>query len=149
MSHKHHHAAETPVKTFSSEDAQRLSRNEREELNALSSKVYGRSSRWQKLIRGVPVVALREGVEQVPAHTVTNEDGTTTEVEATTRNVQRTIKHGNNGVLMTMERLSLQEVYTRMTQISAFIDTVRANQAAKEAAEREHKEIHNQMAGHS
>lgn len=152
MSHNHHAHTEASivnVRRFEGLSQNDLTCAEREEFKQLSLKCYGKTSFYQKLLKGIPKVQTRTLTQTVPAHEVTAEDGTVTQVEESKQERQVAIRHGH-GVVMAVTRMDLATVYVRMLEISKIIDDALAAEEARKAqiiADEKSDSIHDAMAG--
>lgn len=122
-----------------------LTRIEREEMNSLSMAVFGKSSRWKKLIENGVAVSITEDVtESVPS-----DDGVST-LETKTVN-----KMNSNGTpAKEMKRHTVESIRTLMQMLKDRMDAYHAKLAsdqaekvAKEAQETLQKSVHEQLAG--
>lgn len=100
-----------------------LTRDQREELKALSKEVFGNESKWKKLLeRGYYHEETEEKEETVPGET--KEDGTV--VEATTRKVKVPIlnKHGQR--VKTVKYHTYESLLKLMVDFKKQMDEIKA-----------------------
>jgi hypothetical protein len=121
-----------------------IEREVREELKALSTAIFGVSSRWQKILKGNTYLATREVEEEVPAEfkTVKNEDGTESQVEvkpAEKRKVQVPMLTEQGAQYKTMKYYTVQEVLELLREfkknVDAFHEMTRLQEEEKKAQE--------------
>ena len=102
-----------------SKTTSQLTRNEKEELNALSKDVFGSSSRWQKLVdRGSMELVTEKVTEFVPAEISEN--------EGTTREVQVPLKRKDGANQYAVKRHTVESIREYMVQRKTMLDQVRA-----------------------
>lgn len=125
-----------------------LTREEKNELNALSKDVYGASSRWQKLInKGYTKLFTEETTEYVP----NAEDETK---EGTTRKVQVPIKRKDGALQSVMTYHTVDSIKAEMIDRKAKLDEIRAilkkqqdEARTKQEQEDLSKKIHQELGG--
>lgn len=101
-----------------------ISRQDREALNALSTEIFGVSSKWQKMVKdGVPTVVTKEVTEEVPAS-----EG----VEATTRTITVPELDETGKKRSVLKFHSVEEMLTLMISIKEQRDAAIKEQAKKQ-----------------
>jgi hypothetical protein len=96
-----------------------LTRNEREELNALSKEVFGATSRWQKLSnKGYSELLSEEVTELVP--------GEKEEDEGTTKQTRVPIKRADGGFQSVTKHHTVESVKEYMLQRKEQLNLIRA-----------------------
>lgn len=124
-----------------------ITRQEREELNALSKEVFGVSSKWQKLVnKGYSKLITEETTEYVP--------GATDNDEGTTRKVQVPVKRKDGAHQSTTQHHTLASVRQYMLERKEMLEKIRAEmkrqqdeKKAKEEQERLAKKVHEELQG--
>lgn len=122
-----------------------ISREEREELNALCKEIFGVSSKWQKFFRGVPQVVTKKTKEVIPG-----KDG----AEPTTREVDVPVLDTNGAKQYKTKFFTVEEVRTMLLgfkkQIADYKAEMKRQQdekAAKEAHDKALKQLEQNAQG--
>jgi hypothetical protein len=135
-------AVKSTIKTVSD-----LTREERDELNALSKEVFGSKSKWQKLInQGYAKLLTEEVTEFVP--------GEKEEDEGTTRKVQVPTRRQDGARQSTTVRYTVESIKEYMLQRKEMIDNFKAqikkqqeDAKAKKELEEQALKVHEELHG--
>ena len=112
-----------------------ITRAEREELKALSKEIFGKSSKYQMFLDGIPEVITKTTIEEVPG-----ENG----APATTKEVKVPVLY--NGVKQSRIRyFSVEETKAELLKMKAQLDDIRA-QMKKQQEEQEAKKAADELA---
>lgn len=119
----------------------------RKELSALSKEVFGSSSRYVKMMEGMPELVQEEVTEYVPGKT-DEDDGTTRKV-----NVPVTYK-GTSTKTYAIKRYTAEEIHVHMLSLKAKRDAMieewrkmQAAEAAKKALEEQVRKVQETIGG--
>jgi hypothetical protein len=113
-----------------------VERELREELNTLSKEIFGVSSKWQKLMKGMRIKATKTVEEVVPGEEVTvkHADGTETKemTPATTRTVQVPLLTEHGAEYSVVEYKTAEEVLEQLKDMKVQLDNFRAQMKAQQ-----------------
>src|SRR5579859_7420625 len=113
-----------------------VSRQVKEELNALSKEVFGSTSRWQKLINnGHPELITEEVTEFVP--------GPTDDDPGMERKVQVPVKNPNGTYRSTLKRYTVESVREYMLERKKQLDEIKARIKQHQEEQKAKQELEN------